>query len=183
MAETKGYGTPQAATTSFLYDPNTLQATQITDPDGHVTSMTYDTHGNLLTKTDPLGRKTSYTYNPLNETLTSTDPNGVTTTNTYDKYGNLTKASNDCSTCAKPIKQTTSYTVCETTTCSANNTSYLLGDTESVTDPLLKTTKYAYDAYGDLSSTTDPLVNIATSTYNVDGWKLTSVPPRGNVAG
>ena len=183
VAETKGYGTASASNTYYLYDPNTLQATQITDPDGHVTTMTYDSDGNLLTKTDPLGRKSAYTYNALNETLTATDPNGVKTTNTYDNDGNLTKMSNDCSTCATPIKQTTSYTVCETTTCSANNTTYLLGDTESMTDPLLKTTKYAYDAYGDLTSTTDPLGHTATSTYNADGWKLTSVSPRGNVAG
>lgn len=183
VAETKGYGTTSAATTNYLYDPNTLQATQITDPNGNTTYLTYDANGNLLTKTDPLGRTTSYTYNPLNETATSTDPNGVKTTNTYDGTGNLTKVSNLCSTCANPITQTTSYTVCETTTCSANGTTYLLGDTESMTDPLIKTTKYAYDTYGDLISITDPKGDISTVTYNADGWKLTSVSPRGNVTG
>jgi RHS repeat-associated protein len=184
VAETEGYGTTSAATTYYLYDPNSLQATQITDPNGNITSLTYDTNGNLLTKTDPLGHTTSYTYTtPLNETRTSTDPNGVETTNSYDGTGNLTSATIVCSTCATPITQTTDYTVCELATCSANGTKYLLGDVESVTDPMTKITTYAYDTYGDRTKSTDPLGHTSTVTYNADGWKLTSVSPKGNVTG
>ena len=42
MSETAGYGTPQAATTQYMYDPVSLGPTQVIDPDGHVSKSTYD---------------------------------------------------------------------------------------------------------------------------------------------
>src|SRR5205823_464321 len=84
-----GYGTGDAATTDFMYDPDTLASTGVMDPNGNITAYTVDSSGNVLTKTDPLGRVTTNTYNGFNEVLTSEDPNGVTTTNTYDGSGNL----------------------------------------------------------------------------------------------
>ena len=87
-SRTLGYGTPQAATWTYAYDPATLGRTSTTDPNGGVTSATFDNAGNQLTSTDPLGLTTSATYNALNEQLTVTDPAGVTTTFTYDAAGN-----------------------------------------------------------------------------------------------
>src|SRR6266853_5688061 len=76
--------------------------------------QSYDTRGNLLTKTNELGATTTYsydsnnnvtsvavpiapdtyattkyTYNSFGEVLTTTDPMGNVTTNTYDSKGNL----------------------------------------------------------------------------------------------
>ena len=84
-----GDGTPEAATTSWTYDPTTAAMISETDPNGGTTRYTVDSSGNVLSTTDPLGRTTSATYNSLNEPLTKTDGNGVTTTYTYDAHGNL----------------------------------------------------------------------------------------------
>ena len=46
----------EAATTYYRYDPATGQLIFVVDPDGNQTSMSYDSSGNMLTKTDPLGR-------------------------------------------------------------------------------------------------------------------------------
>ena len=98
---TRGFGTPQAVTWIYRYDPATLGQTSAADPNSHTTSMSYDSRGNLLTKTDALNRTTSYTYNALNEPLTTTDAKNVTTTNTYDLEGNL-QTLPPCPDCTPP---------------------------------------------------------------------------------
>jgi RHS repeat-associated protein len=71
---TKGYGTGSAATWSYEYDPTTLGLTQTTDPNGNVTSSTYDSYGNVLTTTNGLGKTSSYSYNSFNEQTCATEP-------------------------------------------------------------------------------------------------------------
>src|SRR6185312_14622489 len=172
VSETRGAGTAQPATTSYLYDPATLQPVSIIDPNGHAATMTYDGKGNLLSSTDRLNRKTSYTYNDLNEPLTETDPLGVTTTMNYDAHGNLLSRSRPLT--GSPDTQTVTYTYGD----AAHP-----GDDTVMTDPAGKTWTYGYDAYGDRTSTTDPLGNKTTSTYNAIGWLLSTTSPRGNVGG
>ena len=46
VSETKGYGTPAAGTMSYTYDPVTLGVSTMTDPDGNLSTFTYDGHGN-----------------------------------------------------------------------------------------------------------------------------------------
>ena len=174
VSETRGYGTPQAATTTYSYDPATVQPVSITDPNGSATLMTYDASGNLLTRTDSLGRLTTYTYNSFNEPLAITDARRVTTTNTYDARGNLTSTSTPCSSCTPTAAQATTYTYADP---------LHPGDVTAMTDADGKTWKYGYDAYGDRVSTADPLGDKSTSTYNPDGWLLTTVSPRGNAPG
>lgn len=175
---TRGYGTASAATSSVVYDPNTLAMTATMDPLGNITTYTGDASGNILTSSDPLGRVTTNTYNGFNELLTTQDPNGVTTTNTYDGDGNLTR------TC-RPLPGGN----CGGTPSSAQVTTYNHadgshpGDVTSVVDPDSKTTTLTYDSYGDRASSTDPLSNEMTSTYNADGFLLTTVSPKGNVGG
>jgi RHS repeat-associated protein len=172
LSETKGYGTPQAATWTFGYDPATLGMTSITDPNGHTTTNTFDNEGNTLTTTDGLGRTTTNTYDSLNDLLTTTDPLGVTTTNTYDAHGNLLSTS-------RPLTGTSEV---RTTTYTYGDGSHP-GEVTAMTDPEGNVWKYTYDADGDRASTTDPLGNKATSTYNAIGWLLTTASPRGNAAG
>jgi RHS repeat-associated protein len=183
IAFTTGYATAEAATTTLRYDPTTLALTSSVDPDGHTTTMTYDANGNIDSETDPLGGVTTWTYNDLNEQVTVTDPKGITTTDTYDNEGNLTGVSTPCSDCNPSATQTTTYAICEATSCSVGGDTYAEGDIESMTDPDGDTTTYGYDRYGDQASVTDPDGDTSTDTFNADGWLLTSVAPDGNVPG
>jgi RHS repeat-associated protein len=172
VQKTAGYGTPQAATWSYSYDPATLALTSITDPNGHVSTRTYDGQSNLLTSTDALSRRVSYTYDVFNDVLTTTDPMGVTTTFTYDSRGNLTQVS-------RPLLGTTQS---QTTSYHRDDPSHP-GDVTSVTDPAGKTSTFTYDAYGDQISSVDPVGDKTTAAYNSLGWVTSRVSPKGNVSG
>ena len=172
LSETKGYGTSQAATWTFGYDPATLGMTSVTDPNGHTTTSTFDSEGNTLTSTDALSRTTTNTYDSLNDLLTTTDALSVTTTMTYDARGNLLSRSRPLTGTAET--QTTTYTHGDATH---------PGDVTATTDPEGKTRRYTYDANGNRSSTTDPLGDKTTSTYNAIDWLLSTTSPRGNAEG
>ena len=167
-SETRGSGTAQAATTSWVYDPTTAALLTEVDPDGHSTRSTVDSNGNVLSVTDGLGRQTSATYNSFNEPLTKTDGNQVTTTFTYDSRGNLTQAS-------RPLTGTAQSQVVTYRYQDPNH----LGDLTSMVDPDGKVWNYAYDAYGNRSQTIDPLGNRTIDQYNADSLLAASFTPKG----
>ena len=168
-ATTRGYGTPQAATSTFGYDPATLALTSVTDPNGHVTTYTVDASGNVLTTTDALGRQDVKGYNSLNEVLTDRDPLGVTTTRTYDAAGNLLSQSRPDT--ANSTTATTSYYYDAPTH---------PGDVTRVVDPDGKTWHYTYDQYGAALTATDPLGNETITCHDPIGWPTWTVSPRGS---
>jgi RHS repeat-associated protein len=174
IARTTGYGTAEAATTQYSYDPNTLGLIQTINPDGSMTSATFDSSGNMLTSVDALGNTTTYTYNSLDEPTSVETPDGVTTTNTYDSDGNLTSVSTPLVGSSPAVSATTTYAY--------GSTSHPSLVTE-MTNPDGNSWTYGYDSDGDLTSSTDPLGNETTSTFNSIGQKLTQVSPRGNVSG
>lgn len=178
-SQTKGYGSPQAAIWAFTYDPDTLGLVAVRDPNGHVTTATYDGRGNKLTQKDPLNRTTTWTYNALNQPLTVTDPLNVTTTMTYDAAGNLLTRS-------RPL----------TGTAQTQQTTYTYGDpghpgdVTSTTDPNGNAWAFGHDGFGNLTSTQAPATpeNPAgnKTTYGYDtakGWRTSMVSPKGNVTG
>jgi RHS repeat-associated protein len=185
MAVTKGYGTSAAATTAYAYGTGTLGPTSVTDPNGHITSYTYDSNGDILTKTNALGDTWTYTYNPFGEVLTSQTPDqaaaAVETTYSYDANGNLlSQSAPNPNNPSSPYVTTYSYgSGCST----AGANGCYTGDVESVTSPNNNKTSYTYDAYGDVTSVTDPLGDKTTYTYNVLGQRTSMVLPQGNVTG
>jgi YD repeat-containing protein len=175
LAETRGAGTPQAATWTYGYDPNTAGVTSKTDPNGKVTAKTYDAAGNLLTQTDALHRQAVYTCDANNNLLTAKDPNGVTTTYTYDANNvNLVSVSTPLVGSQPPVSKISSY---------AYGDQSHPGDRTSMTDPDGKVWTYTYDAYGDLASVTDPLGDKTTYGYDTVGRRTSMVSPNGNVQG
>ena len=180
IQQTVGYGTPQAASTSWTYDPATAAVTSETDPNGGTTNYTVDSSGNVLSTIDPLGRQTSATYNGFNEPLTSGDGNGVTTTKTYDSHGNLLTVSTPLLNAqgGTVATQVTTYCYYGETSCGAP--SGPAGEVYSITDPDTYATTYTYDAYGDVATVTSPapVTDITTTCDNADGWRVASYTPK-----
>ncbi len=171
ISVTRGYGTAEAATTSYSYDPSTLGRESVTDPNGNVSAYTYDSQGNLLSATDALGHTTSYTYNSFGEPLTTTNPSGVVTTDTYNSRGDLLST-------ATPLKGTSKVQ----RTSFAYDPSHP-GDITSMTDPNCKVWRYAYDGAGDRITSTDPAGDITRTSYSALGEETSSTSPRGEVHG
>ena len=172
---TKGYGTSQAATWTMSYDSVTLMPILVVDPNGHVTSNSYDTQANLLTHTDALGHTTSYAYNALNELTSSQDANGVTTTNTYDSAGNLQSTSTPL-TSQPGVNKTTAYTYGDVAH---------PGDVTAMTDPDAKVWTYTYTTNGDLATVTDPITptaNVTKYCYDIVGRRTRMILPKGTAA-
>jgi len=143
--------------------------------------LTYDSRGNVLTRTNELGAKTtytydsnnnvtsvsvpiapdtyattSYTYNTFGEVLTTTDPMGNVTTNTYDANGNLLTV-----TTPKPNGSTAA-----SVTQFAYNS---LGELTQITDPLNNVTKLTYYSTGLIDTITDAQQNVTTYAYDTHG--------------
>lgn len=81
---------PRGAQTTYAYD-TMGNLTTVTNPLGHVTAFSnYDANGRPRATTDPNGVVTSLTYNFRGQ-ITSRVTLGQTTTYSYDKVGQLTK--------------------------------------------------------------------------------------------
>lgn len=151
--------------THYSYD-NSLNVVAITDPTGAATSMTYDSAGDMLTRTAPapLNYTETWTYDANHHVLTHTDARGHTTTNSYNASGQLV-------TVTAPDGGITRYTY---TT---------LGQVATVKDARAHTTTNTYNTAGDLVSVKDGAGAITTYTYDTAHHQLTRTDPRGNVTG
>ena len=180
---------PATTTYAFTAANGTFLPSTVTDPNGHVTTYTYTQSygGEVASVTDALNHKTSYTYNSLNEILTVTDPLGILETNTFDSDGNLTKKVLTAdSACSTNCTLTATNTVCESATCTVGANHYLMGQTESATDPDGHVTSYTYDSYGDVATTTtNPSSGVTDTTqdvYDADGEQLCQASPNAVAA-
>jgi RHS repeat-associated protein len=181
---TRGYGSLQASTWTYAYDPATSLPTGVIDPNGHLAQMGYDSAGNLTARSDGVdattpaqnqGRSTTYSYDNLNDLTGITDANGVHTTLTYDSSGNLQSRSTPL-VGQSGTNQSTSY---------AYGDSNHPGDVTSITDPNGKTWSYGYDQYGDLNKVTDPTsgANVTRSCFDTVGNRTETITPKGSAAG
>ena len=126
LSLTKGYGTPQAATWTYTYDPATLGIGTVTDPNLHVWKNRWDASGNLLSSTDPLQRTSSYTYDAFSDVTSVTDAAAVTKYLQYDSRGNLISVSQPLNTL--PATMTPTATATATGTPSATPTAVSLNE-------------------------------------------------------
>jgi RHS repeat-associated protein len=183
---TKGYGTSQASTWRFAYDPVTATPTEVVNPNGGTTVLYVDINGNVTASVDSLGRVTRTTYNSFNQPVSTTDPSGVPTTIQYDGVGNLLSRST-------PLLAADGFTVVAVRTTTYNyggTTPVYAGDVTSIVDPNNKMWAYRYDAFGNLVKTIAPptpenaVGNTTTFGYDTGrGWLTSSVSPRGNLIG
>jgi YD repeat-containing protein len=162
------------------------------------TVTSYDGDGNVLTVTDPNGNVTTYTYDAAGREVSELDPNptngtasgGPLTTYAYDAAGNVSSVTD-------PLSHTTDYdydalgrqtevmqpTIYDIVTASNVNSTTLTaydGNTNvlSVTDPNGNETDYAYDQFGNMITMTQPSPDgilarpIASYTYDNLGDEL-----------
>ena len=173
QTETEAYGTPQARTTNYVWDPNVQlnRLTSATVVGWSETAYTYNAQNRLasVTVTNLSGNGTSgqalttlYNYtlyaNGMVQTESVTHPspnNSDTDVATYDALGNVTSVANG-------LGQTTTY---------SNYTA--LGEPQQVVGPNGDTTNYTYDARGRVvTKTMYPNGAAATSSYTYDGFGL-----------
>ncbi|MGK3205090.1 RHS repeat-associated core domain-containing protein [Amycolatopsis sp. MEPSY49] len=190
--EIKGFGTPDAGTWSYTYDPVTLGVSTATDPDGHLTTYTYDDHGNRTSQSDALGNTTNFQYDDHGNLVETIGPDGVAQVEQFDQAGHIPAG-------AAGVLDHTSTTVTrannvvESTTGNfgpepVRTTNYYYDDSAHPADPtrvvdaLGKTTTTAYDAFGDKTSVTDATGARSESSFDTArGWLLTSTTPSGHV--
>jgi RHS repeat-associated protein len=185
-------GNPLARTTTIAYDSTWVHLPASAATPGLTTSFTYDTGGNLLTKTltDTTTQSVPYSTNGQTRTWnytwsnflphTAQTPNGNTTTFTYDSTGALVNTQN-------PLSQSTQITSHTggglpltsidpngvTTTLTYSPRNWLLTATVATASGN-RTTTNAYDAVGSLLSVTQPDGSVLTNTYDT-AHRLTKV--------
>lgn len=174
VAHTTAYGTAQAATSTFAFDPATGGRIATVDPNGRVWQRRYDAAGNVTSTSDPVGRTTQASYTVLNDPQTVIDAFGVTTTRTYDPAGNLLSESTPLVGSSPAVARTTTFTYAD----AAHP-----GDVTSITDPDAKVWAQSYDVSGNLATSTDPLNNTSRSCYDTVGRRTRAIAPKGTAAG
>jgi RHS repeat-associated protein len=204
-------GTTDSASHSTTIDhtdtANPLKPTSVTDRNGHTTTYTYDSFGNVLTVTTPRSVTTAYTWSYTNfalgrlmtiqegskpatavtyyepsglvHTITRPEPNnGAGTTTTTFTYDSL----GDLLTVETPGNDTVSSitTTLNYTTDGGYSQSAKIGQPLTVTDNLNHVTHLRYDAEGRMTSMTDALGNETDFSYNLVGQPdTTSYPATG----
>lgn len=159
----------QTGTTNHWYNNGTLDLPSYTGrvldaPSGtgatQLSTATYNTLGNITSRTDPKGRTTQYNYDTNNIDLLTvqqlTAPSTYTTIATYGSYNTPpTQPQHVPYTYTGPDGQTWNYTY---TTA---------GQLKTVTDPNSNVTTYNYDTSGRLSTIVDAnSTTILTLTYD-----------------
>ena len=167
--------------TRYTYDAYG-DLTSTTDPDGDVTSATYDDLGNQLSTTDARGYTTSYAYDADNELTGVTLPSTGTESYTYDGDGNKL-------TFVDARAKTTTYTydaldrLSSVEDSNSHTTSYTYdpaGNKLSMTDADTDTTSYAYNADNELVTVTQPTTTTLSYTYDADGNQASYTNAAGN---
>lgn len=158
----EAFGTPQARTITTTWHSTFRLPTLITEP-GRTTAMTYDTVGNVLTRTITdtalsKSRTWTYTYNANGQVLTINGPRtDVTDVSTYAYYTN-----NDPATGKRGNIASITNAAGHVTSITAYNAH---GQPLTIIDPNGLTTILAYDARQRLTSR---LVGSELTTYTYD---------------
>jgi RHS repeat-associated protein len=154
-------------TTTIQRDANGLP-TRITRPNGAVSTMTYDTKGNLLTSIDPMGAATTFTYESnFNQVKTIRDPKGNTTTINYDANGNPIEI-------IDALGRRTQMTY--------DSRGLLTSVISAVGTSVQTTTTFTHDARGNLLTTTNPQGDVTTFAYDNAGNVFRSTDAENRVS-
>ena len=151
-----GCATPDGETVSYQYDA-AGRRTQVRYPDGKQVSYQFDAVGQLAGVTDYASHETRYAYRSDGSLETVDLPNGVTGARTYDDAGELTSIV---------------YTRGGDLLLSLDYAKDANGNRTVLTDSLLGTTSYEYDALDRLTRERVPWGDNITYTYDPVGNRM-----------
>ncbi len=166
---------PNAHTITNTYDINGNPLRTVDGMGNAVMSNTYDANGNKLSQTDALGYKTTYSYDSFGDVLTRTVAAGTncasTTTYTYDANGN--KISETKISSAGTATTTYLYDAdgrrIQTNYPDGTQIQIIydsLGNQIGLIDQKKRSTSYSYDANGNLTNVQYPDSTTETYQYN-----------------
>ncbi|WP_244293765.1 RHS repeat-associated core domain-containing protein [Streptomyces sp. MJM8645] len=190
QSETKGYGTADAGTWSYTYDPVSLGVTAQTDPVGNLRTYTYDDHGNETSAGDARGFTTVKSYDSADNLRTVIDPSGLRTSYAYDEAGHIATGSGTNTgsegfgLLTGVIRQPVDESLPARTTAVYYEDAAHPGDATRAVDPRGNASRKTYDPAGAVISATDELGNATKYGYDTARGLLTSeVAPDGVAAG
>lgn len=167
---TRLFGTAEAVSWRYTYEPVFNQVKTVTDPLERVTTYSYDANGNLTQIKDALNHLTDITYNAAGQpltlkryagarTLTTTfDYDGADLVSVTDPLGRMTTIVTDSIGRPLSVKNPLGHlTRIDRDT---------LDRVTAVTDPQGNVVRYAYDGNGNLLSFTDAKNNVTTWSYD-----------------
>ncbi len=151
-------------TTEFIQRDGLKKPTRVTDPEGRVTTYTYDAAFNLATVTDPLSRITRYTYDARGNVTVTQDPAGGFTLASYEPVFDM------------PTQLTSPRSLVTTLSYDAK------GNLTTALDPAGQSTQRTYDSFGHLATERDPRSQTTAFTYkSANGALATVTDPEGRV--
>lgn len=161
---TRLFGTAQATSWTYAYEPVYNQLRSATDPLNRTTTMVYDLQGNLRQITDPLANKVTFTHDALGRRLTASQYVGttpLTTTFTYDGP--------DLVQVKDPLNRVVTLTP------------DLVGRLLSVRDPLGRLSRFTYDTLDRVTAQSDPQGSTVRMAYDGNGNLLSFTDPLNHV--
>lgn len=158
----------------FAYD-SLGRTTSSTNPESGTSTFTYDSDGNVLTKTSPKQNQTSssttvvttLTYDALHRVLTKTFNDGTTPAVTIAYDGTTISGCSPTLTAADPIGRRTS--MCDAAGWEAwsyDSRGQIVAERRS-TNSVTKSTAYTYNFHGNITSVTYPSGRTVNYTYNI----------------
>jgi RHS repeat-associated protein len=182
---------------------------KITDEQGRVTKLDYDSYGNLSKAEDALGNKTGMKYDKAGHLLELRDAVGSTykyeyglgLTKSVDPLGRVTRYQRDAdlrvTVLTDPLGRNTSFTydLSGNVTAAANPAGFVTkfayglggcpscagGQLSALTDPKGNTWSFDHDQYGRLAGTANPLGQKKTYGYDKMSRVTELTDPAGNV--
>lgn len=140
-------------TTHYEYEPVFNNLTRMTDRLGHVTTYTYDMHGNRTSMTNALNQTTTYGYDQFGQLTSITDALGHTRQMEYDAHGNVTAV----------VDALTNRSMMEYDA---------VGRLQAMIDPLGRRSEMTYDDLNRMLTSKDPSNAGTNFTYDGNGNRI-----------
>ncbi|MER7952101.1 RHS repeat-associated core domain-containing protein [Streptomyces sp. NPDC096079] len=183
-SETRGFGTADAGTWTYTYDPISMGMTSASDPKGNLQTFAYDDHGNQISASDARGFTTSQAYDATDRLITKIDPTGLQTTYGYDEAGHITASGSGFGLLTSVTQQPVSGTAAARQVSIYYEDAAHPADATRTVNARGNTSTNTFDAAGNITSATDAEGNKTLYGYDAERGLMTSmVSPAGVAAG